>query len=273
MNARRSLWLTLSCVLATAGVGVIAGVGTSAAATSFPIDHQQCYTAVAVKSTAITGPNFPGTPGAVQLVDPFNNLFAGIGKVSTLCNPAKKTLPSGVTTPITNPAAHLVCWGIKPNTPNLPAVPLSNQFGNGTLQLTALKNLCLPSWKDLGSPANLPTSTNTPPGLDHYTCYTAVHPAGTPNFKPPASVQIADEFGSFTAKVNAVTMACFPVKKILVPGTTGTQVLFPNVGYVCWKLTPGTAVTLPSVAYAENQFGIGAVAPRAVGPLCVPSSF
>ena len=273
MHARKSLWLTLSCVLATAGVGVIAGVGTSAAATSFPIDHQQCYTAVATKSTAIPGPAFPATPGAVQLVDPFNNVFAGIGAVTMLCNPAQKTVPTGLVTPITNPNAHLVCWGIKPNTPVLPTVALTNQFGSGTLQAKALKNLCLPSWKDLGSPANLPSSPNTPPGLDHYTCYTAVHPAGTPNFKPPAFVQVADEFGSFTAKVVSVTSMCFPVKKILIPGTTGTPVLFPRVGYVCFKLTPGAAVTLPSVAYAENQFGIGAVVPRAVAPLCVPSSF
>jgi hypothetical protein len=273
MHARKSLWLTLSCVLVTAGVGVIAGVGTSAAATSFPIDHQQCYTAISTKSTAIPGAPFAATPGAVQLTDPFNNVFAGIGAVSLLCNPAQKTLPSGAVTPSNNPNAHLVCWGIKPNNPALPAVSLSNQFGSGTLQAKALKNLCLPSWKDLTSPANLPTSSNTPPGLDHYTCYTAAHPAGTPNFKPPAFVQIKDEFGSFTAKVNSATSMCFPVKKILAPGTSGTQVLYPRVGYVCFKITPGTAVTLPSVAYAENQFGIGAVVPRVVGPLCVPSSF
>ncbi len=273
MRTHKSLWLVLSCLLAMAATGVLTGVGTSAAATSFPIDHQQCYTAVAVTSTAITGPNFPATPFAVQLVDQFNNVFAAIGAVDQLCNPAQKTLPSGVVTPITNPNGHLVCWSIKPNGPVLPTVTLSNQFGTGVLQARALKNLCLPSFKDLQSPNNLPTSPTTPPGLDHYDCYTAAHVAGTVNFRPVSPVTITDEFGTFSAKVGPATSMCFPVQKFVNPNVPPTPVLFPKVGFVCFKLSPGTAVSLPSVAYAENQFKVGAVAPRVLAPLCVPSSF
>jgi hypothetical protein len=273
MPTRRFPWLVLSCILALTGVVVAAGAGTSSASTQFPIDHQQCYTAAAISSTAITGPNFPATPAAVQLTDAFNNVFASIGKVSMLCNPAQKTLPTGLVTPITNPNAHLVCWSIKPNQPVLPGVTLTNQFGSGFLQATALKNLCLPSWKSLTSAANFPSSPTTPPNLDHYDCYSSTHPAGTVNFKRPAFVQITDEFGSFTAKVGAPSSMCFPVKKFINPTVAPTPVLFPRVGYVCFTLSPGTTVTLPTVAYAENQFGIGAVGPQKLGPLCVPSSF
>ncbi|HEY1740938.1 MAG TPA: hypothetical protein VGI86_19640, partial [Acidimicrobiia bacterium] len=228
--------------------------GTSATAATPTLDHFQCYVAQATQTAAAPTP-FPGTPPAALLKNKFapSGLVAAIGNVSMHCNPVQKTLPTGAVTPITNPRAHLVCWSIKgnPQTPLPPLTTFVNQFGKGALKATAAVGLCLPSWKNVSAP-KFPTST-APPGLDHFTCYAATNPAGTPQFTPPPVVTLKDQFFGYQTKLGPVNLMCAPTSKILNPAAGGTPVVNPQHYLVCF-VTPATSAFAARTVYAKNQF-------------------
>ena len=101
--------------------------GSGAATASPTLDNFQCYTAVATSTPAAPKP-FAATPGKVSLKNSFasGGFVAAPGAVQMHCNPTQKTVTFGpdesVTTPITNPAAHLVCRTIGPKGVKLPAL-------------------------------------------------------------------------------------------------------------------------------------------------------
>ena len=272
LRSRSSLILGAIVLFAAAVPAVVSAASGPAGAAPPTLDHFQCYVATAVPTAAVPAP-FPLTPPAVLLKNAFAPLgfLAAIAPLQMHCNPTQKTLVTGAVTPITNPLAHLVCWGLKPN-PGAPLPPLTlfhNQFGNGALQATAIQSLCLPSWKDEQSPANFPPPT-APPGLDHFVCYNVVHPVGTPAFTRPALVTLADQFWTHATKVGAPNLMCAPTKKILDPAVGDPILVNPTQFLVCFA-TPASTAFVPRTVFAKNQFGIGAVKVLRNTELCVPS--
>jgi hypothetical protein len=274
LRSRPSILLT-ALLLLTAALPAAAVLVSSSPATAAPtLDHFQCYAAQSVPMPS-GAPSFPATPPAVLMNKspsatflPTPGIVAGITHLTMHCNPVKKVVGS-ITTPISNPSAHLVCWALAPNATPLPTSPVQfhNQFGTGALQFKATVSLCLPSWKSL-TPANLPPST-APSGLDHFTCFSVVHLAGTPAFAPPASVTLTDQFFAHSTAVGAPNLLCSPTSKVIVP-PTGTPIVNPDHYLVCFVIPVSPAFT-SRVVYAKNQFGTGAVAVIANRELCVPS--
>ena len=123
------------------------------------VDHFDCYPA----APTVGAVQPAGLPATVKIHDQFSP--AGtfqtvvVGKVQQVCNPTVKIvdLPGGpVTTPVTHPELHLVCFAIARGGtvfPNLQNVYVDNQFNPlGTprpLQLVKAVRLCAPSFKAL----------------------------------------------------------------------------------------------------------------------------
>lgn len=188
------------------GVAMASSAGARATAPP-PVDHQLCYHASGAFKV----------PSGVRLINQFSpkGFVPKINpKVVWHCNPVQKTLPTGKSFPITNRIAHLACFTITPAKaqPNHSVVVI-NQFGSATLVTGQPNLLCVPSWKSLtGPPKKQPT---TPPGLNHFTCYSAKVAKGV--YKPP-TVMLKDEFTktAVSATVNRTpTELCLPTTKIV----------------------------------------------------------
>jgi hypothetical protein len=258
-------------LIAAALPAIISAASGPAGAAGPTLDHFECYAATATSSAVVPTP-FPLTPPAVLLKNSFApaGFLAGTGAVQLHCNPVKKQLPSGAVTNITNPTAHLVCWGLHPNPVALPSlVTLNNQFGKGALKPTAVRSLCVPSWKNPQAPS-FPAAT-APAGLDHFTCYSVVHPVGTPAFSPPASVTLTDQFFTHATSVGVPNLMCAPTSKTVKPAVGGTKVVNPTHYLVCFVI-PGSTAFASRGVFAKNQFGIGAVRVVRNTELCVPST-
>jgi len=263
-------------VVLIAGVSMPAALipasGPAAAASSATLDHFECYTAAATTTRKLRA-SFTAKPHTLSLKNGFGSggSTVKIDKVNRQCSPAEQTMHDAghtVTTAITNGDARLVCWTITAAASQLPSLTLNNQFGTGTVQPTAAKSLCLPSWKNGTAPLKFP-STNAPANLDTYECYSAVHPAGTPAFQPPSSVKLKDQFGTATARVGAVNIVCVPTARRTNSHHSWTKVVDPTQDAVCFGVS--TTSTGTRVAYDKSPFGIGAVKAAGDTELCVPS--
>ena len=187
-----------------------------------------------------------------------------MGAVDLDCNPAQKTVPTGVTQ-VTNPNAHLLCWtASSPSAAN--TVVVSNQFGSATLRTGAATQLCLPSWSDTAPRSHTPTA---PPDLSHFACYTAGYAPGSVPFKFPSSVRVRDQFSSKPVRVNvgAPKLLCLPTTKI-VNGQT-FPALDPQAHLLCYSVAPAAA---KHTVYDQDQFGAGRVQTSKSADLCVPTS-
>src|SRR5580704_1054946 len=170
-----------------------------------PVDHQLCYNASGAFNV----------PSGIRLYNQFSpNGFVptSISSLATVhCNPVQKTA-NGVVYPITNPNAHLACYAITTSTQPTPTVVVTNQFGSATLVPSQPNLLCVPSWKSLtGPPGQQP---NTPPNLNHFTCYPVTVKSGA--YAPPP-ITLQDEFASapVSASVNPVPQElCLPTEKL-----------------------------------------------------------
>jgi len=120
-------------------------------------DHYKCYEAQGDPVNAIVtlADQFRPETG-VQVVEPF--LF---------CTPVDKNGEG-----ILNPVEHLTCYHTLP--PGLPVgiIPIRNQFGMDTLDVSSPVALCVPSIKHWGTPTTTPTETAT------------VSPSTTPSVSP-----------------------------------------------------------------------------------------
>jgi hypothetical protein len=229
-----------------------------------PVDHQLCYTAEGKYQI----------PPRIKLINQFvpQGFEPKLGPVAYHCNPVVKRLPTGASFPITNPAAHLLCFSIQaPQTSDAPiTVRVTNQFGSGLLKTeAALANLlCLPSWKSLKAPPN--QKVVQPPGLSHFTCYPVTVVPGTAGFKPPPAVFLQDEFAPKAVEVKvSVTPQelCLPTEKITPTGTT--QIVNPVTHLLCF--TVSETPIIPDV-WDENQFGTAEIHIVATKWLCLPST-
>jgi hypothetical protein len=238
----------------------------SATATAPPVDHQLCYAAVGVFKVPTAG---------VALYDQFNpNGFAPkiSAKATSLCNPVIKTIvKTKQVFKVTNPRAHLVCYPMTaPNAQPAPRVVVANQFGQATLQPGKPTGLCVPSWKSLTGP--LHQKHNTPPGLNHFTCYPVKVTSGA--YKPPAGILLRDEFakGNVKVVVNPVPRTlCLPAKKTITTpaGVKSYPMVNPDLHLLCY---PVTKTPIRNPVYAQNQFGSVKMTVGKTTVLCLPST-
>jgi hypothetical protein len=106
-------------------------------------DHFTCYP-VKVKAGAFK------PPASVMVRDQFSTALVPVtvGAPQELCVPTQKMIRGAIKAPITNPAAHLLCFRVS-KTPAISPVWDQNQFGTGELNIGLTRLLCLPSAKKL----------------------------------------------------------------------------------------------------------------------------
>ena len=225
-----------------------------------PVDHQLCYTAAGKYKI----------PPNIELFNQFSpkGFTPKVGPVAIHCNPVIKTLPTGQVFGVTNPAAHLLCFGISAAQQPTPEVVVTNQFGSGTLIPGQPNLLCLPSWKSLTGPPK--QSAPQPPGLSHFTCYPVQEVAGTAGYKPPPGIKLRDEFakGPVAVRVSPIPQElCLPTKKIV--GKTTSPIVNAITHLLCF---PVTKTPIVSPIWDKNQFGTAKLAVQLTKWLCVPST-
>ncbi len=234
---------------------------SSASPKSVPtLDHFLCY------SASGKGYSVPKVQ-LLNLLQP--KLFSPtIRSVAMHCNPANKSVPTGVFL-ARHPKAHLLCWAIAyPNFPQT-TVSLTNQFGQGDMTASPPTRLCLPTWKSLTGPPK--ESTKEPAGLDHFTCYPLTVLPGAYAFHLPASVKVEDQF-SFPkfvqVKVGVANLLCVPTVKV-VKGKVYKIQAATDKSLMCF---PEFTTPIKPQVYDLNQFGTGKVfLTKAHERLCLPT--
>jgi uncharacterized surface anchored protein len=261
--------------------GVVAGISTGPGS----ISHFTCYKPSS--STAASG--FTVSP--VVLANQFapNGFSANLGPVTYHCNPVQKTVGTATNqtvTPIVNGVAHLLCFSIvKPPTQPTYNVQVTNQFGVADMTTSKPTSLCVPSWKEEGTPANpntscsgcvpLPQTLVQPAGLDHYVCYTAAYTTAAgavlPTFTLPTALKLQDEFmpSALPATLMNPNLLCVPTEKIAATGIAPTPLFNPRAHLVCFPVRAKGVTPVPVTD--QNQFGLGTISAMVLYELCVPS--
>lgn len=226
------------------------------------VDHHLCYVA--------TG-KFP-IPSGVELFNQFapRGFRPRIGAVAIHCNPVVKIVQTSTGNrvfPITNPAAHLLCFRMAAATQPSRVVQVTNQFGTGTLITGQPNLLCLPSWKGIKAPPNM--KAPQPPGLSHFTCYPVKEAPGTAGYQVPP-LMLKDQFSrqAIPVKVGSVPQElCLPTKKVI-----GKKV-FPIVNAMTHLLCfPVSQTPVITPVFDQNQFGTEKVNILRSRWLCLPST-
>lgn len=104
------------------------------------VDHYKCYDIKVTKGTT------PFSPLAVTLSDQFEDDTFDVLKPKRLCNPVNKNDEG-----IKNPAAHLMCYQVKPSGkhPDQLGLYTTDQLGQERLDTVSEEELCVPSAKTL----------------------------------------------------------------------------------------------------------------------------
>jgi hypothetical protein len=226
-----------------------------------PVDHQLCYTATGQYKI----------PPNIELINQFSpkGFKPKVGPVAIHCNPVVKTLPTGQVFGVTNPAAHLLCFGMSAAKQPTPEVVVANQFGSATLIPGQPNLLCLPSWKSLKGPPN--QKAPQPPGLSHFTCYPVKVLPGTAGYQPPNPITLKDEFAPKPVQVQVSPIPqelCLPTTKIV--GNTTFKMVNPITHLLCFPVITKTPIISP--IWDQNQFGTSELAVHATKWLCLPST-
>ena len=226
-----------------------------------PVDHHLCY---------IAKGHFRIPPG-IKLFNQFSpkGFVPRIGPVAFHCNPVAKTITStGQTVPITNPAAHVLCFRMAAARQPVPhVVQVTNQFGTGLLAPGQPNLFCLPSWKSLTGPPNM--KVPQPPGLSHFTCYPVQELKSTQGYKPPPLL-LQDQFAPKPVPVQ-VSMTpselCLPTAKVV--GKKVFKIINPVTHLLCFTVSQTPIVT---PVFDQNQLGTAKIAIINSQWLCVPST-
>lgn len=258
--------VAVACAVATM-VGVAAASSAPRAAQPAapppPVDHHLCYAARVAKG------HFR-IPPSVVLFNQFSprGFRPKIGPAALHCNPVAKTIgTTGQTFPITNPAAHLLCFRITAATQPTPTVMVTNQFGTAALAPGQPNLLCLPSWKSLKGPPHqrLPQ----PAGISHFTCYPVTELPGLGVYKPPPGLLLRDQFAAkpVPVRVSAIpSELCLPTAKKV--GKKVFKIVNPVPHLLCF---PVTQTPRKPRVFDKNQFGTAQLAIGATKVLCLPS--
>jgi hypothetical protein len=228
-----------------------------------PVDHHLCYAAAG---------KYPIPPG-VELFNQFapRGFRPRIGPVAFHCNPVEKIIanPAGAQVfPISNPEAHLLCFRMAAPTQPTHKVQVTNQFGTGLLVTGQPDLLCLPSWKGITGPPNMPVPQ--PPGLSHFTCYHVTQVAGTAGYQVPPGLMLQDQFTQkpIPVQVGPVPQQlCLPTKKVV--GKKVYPIINPAAHLLCF---PVSQTPIISPVFDQNQFGTEAVKIVLSHWLCLPST-
>jgi hypothetical protein len=226
-----------------------------------PVDHHLCY--IASGKYAI--------PPGIELFNQFSpkGFRPKVSTVALHCNPVAKTVPAtGQTFPITNPAAHLLCFRMTAAKQPTPEVVVTNQFGSGLLIPGQPNLLCLPTWKSVKGPPNM--KVPQPPGLSHFTCYPVKEVPGTAGYRPPPVLLLQDQFAPkpVQAQVSPIPAElCLPTEKIV--GTKVFPIINPVTHLLCFPVSPTPFIT---PVYDQNQFGTSPIVIQMTKWLCVPST-
>ena len=101
------------------------------------LDHFRCYDVKPLASRK-----------TVKLVDQFKTTKTKVLRIVRLCNPVRKNV-----TPVRRAKAHLVCYSISEPPFQPLAVTVRNQFGVAGMRVRTWQLLCLPSLKQIVTPA------------------------------------------------------------------------------------------------------------------------
>jgi len=218
----------LLLVASIAGVVVPAGLTmTSGAATAAPtLDHFECYTASATTTKAVRV-SFKATPHTALLKNRFAlaGFTAGVGKLQMQCSPTQQTVrPAGVTSPITNANARLVCWAIAPTTLTLPASltvgePVrhrSAEADRGAVVVPAVV-------EKRNRPFGLPVVRARQQTLIRTCAIRRSIPPELPRSSCPCPVALKDQFGTATTRAAPRTSCAFRPSGVRAPSGVGRR--------------------------------------------------
>lgn len=246
----KKIWLSIALLALTA---MFSGSALAQLPPEQRVDHFRCYIVPQSPLISVTAQLSDQFDVAASMVENINQLV-----ITRFCNPAQKTLLSGVVTPIVNVNHHLTLFTINTQPIVLRQVVVKNQFGQQVLTTADAKILAVPTGKALPPALPPPPSTD----LDHYKCYTASGNAVN------VVVNLKDQFLSERTTVLRPVLFCNPVKK--VHGTHSVGILNPDVHLTCYATSAsnflGTSINI------HNQFiGLNNMAVRQPDMMCVPS--
>lgn len=221
------------------------------------LDNFQCYRAGILQTHA--------SPGVKVLVDQFHTINATVGTTRSVCNPAAANNDDLQAVTHTE---HLQNYAVRTDPRKdiaavLPVrdIKVVDQFGTHYVDATRPKGLLVPSNKEISSqPPPLLT-----PDLDHFTCYNVKRSKGRPKFTPIQSVEIDDEFASYSVKVTRPSRLCLPTNKYNEePGAEN------HIAHLMCYRVSGKFST-PGRVFTNNQFGPSELFVRFPNELCVPA--
>jgi hypothetical protein len=175
---------------------------------------------------------------------------------------------------IPEPEAHLTCYDLSEQTPALPTVVVSTQFGEDTVSLGLTHSLCVPAIKTAVD--GVETGVELPLAelqgrLNHFKCYERAKraPKGT-----EAVVLLEDQFDPDTPISTEVKEGPFLVCNAV--NKNGEDIVnSPAAQHLaCFKIKDEAGQRKPSIitVNAEDQFNAVELDLGAGGLLCVPAT-
>lgn len=240
--------------LVAASVSVVLSTGSAALAA--PGDDYLCYR---------TAPGTSFTTVQKSLQDQSGTIDVDVRSFVAVCNPAQTGAGPGPTYPQVDEVGYGIRSG--PGAPTFtPSTHVAvDPFGSHPVVLVRPETLLAPS-------ANAPGSGGVglvdTAGVDHFACYRATLPRGTPRFAAIPGVSVTDQFGGARYDLLKLLHFCTPVNK---NGEDPTAPAHPG-RLVCYQArrSKGQAGLGPHVVSVDNtNFGPAVLIVRAPTELCV----
>ena len=166
---------------------------------------------------------------------------------------------------IVDAESHLVSYKIKGKSSfnGMKNIPISNQFGDLTVDIRKATTLLVPSAKSHDATPEELEEIN----INHFKCYNAKESKNTPKFES-RDVDLSDQFGQLKMEVKKPRMLCSPVDK-------NNEGIVDNENFLmCYglKKIPGENKFKRVNVFTNNQFGPEELTAKNPNRLCVPST-